>query len=109
MKILFLLTLGFVGFGSCAMADSAFDGKWTAEVVRTPAPKQTLTITIATTSGKVSGTVAIKGGGETPIEWGITKGDLITFRVKLPFNNTMVNFVHLGRLEGDKLLLGRRP
>jgi hypothetical protein len=110
MRILTLLTIWFVGFAGYAMADSAFDGKWTAEVVRpAPATKQNLTITLTTTEGKVSGTIAIEGGGETPIEWGVTKGDLITFRVKLPFNNAMASFVHLGRLDGDKLILGRRP
>ena len=110
MRMLTILTIWLVGFAGYAMADSAFDGKWTAEVVRpAPATKQNLTITLATTAGKVSGTIAIAGGGETPIEWGITKGDLITFRVKLPFNDTTANFVHLGRLEGDKLILGRRP
>ncbi len=110
MRMPTLLTIWFAWFASYAMADSAFDGKWTAEVVRpAPATTQNLTITITTTGGKVSGTIAIAGGGETPIEWGITKGDLITFRVKLPFNDTMANFVHLGRLDGDKLILGRRP
>ncbi|MEQ1884428.1 MAG: hypothetical protein ABL967_05155 [Bryobacteraceae bacterium] len=93
-----------------AFADSAFDGTWKAEVARpAPAPKQNLTITLNTDKGKVTGKMAIQGGGESAIEWGIVKGDLITFRVALPFNNTMVEFVHLGRLDGDKLMLGRRP
>lgn len=110
MKRLALLSVFVLAFAGYAMADSAFDGKWTAEVVRpAPAPRQNLTITINTSEGKVSGSIQIEGGGETPIEWGIVKGDLITFKIKLPFNNTMATFVHLGRLEGDKLLLGRRP
>ena len=105
-----LLTTFILISASCAYADSAFDGKWTAEVIRpAPAPKQNLTITINTDKGKVSGTIAIQGGGESAIDWGIVKGDLITFRVKLPFNNAPTTFVHLGRVEGDKLMLGRRP
>ncbi|HVZ18484.1 MAG TPA: hypothetical protein VG897_15295 [Terriglobales bacterium] len=95
---------------SSAFAQSGFDGTWTADVVRpAPAPPQHLTITLATDKGKVSGTMAIQGGPESPIEWGIVKGDLITFKVKLPFGNATATFVHLGRLDGDKLMLGRRP
>ncbi|MEQ1949225.1 MAG: hypothetical protein ABL995_18675 [Bryobacteraceae bacterium] len=97
-------------FAGSALADSAFDGTWNAEVVRpAPAPKQNLTITLSTDKGKVTGKMAIQGGGESAIEWGIVKGDLITFKVQLPFNNAMAEFVHLGRLDGDKLMLGRRP
>ena len=110
MLIRALLTLSVLGFASAAMADSAFDGKWTAEVVRpAPATKQNLTIMLATMEGKVSGTIQIQGGEESAIEWGIIKGDLITFKVKLPFNNGTATFVHIGRLDGDKLMLGRRP
>jgi hypothetical protein len=97
-------------FASSALADSAFDGTWKAEVIRpAPAPKQNLTITLNTNMGKVTGTIAIEGGGSSTIDWGIVKGDLITFRVMLPFNNAMAEFVHVGRLEGDRLSLGRRP
>jgi hypothetical protein len=103
------LCLSFLS-ATCAFADSAFDGKWTAEVIRpAPAPKQNLSIVLSTDKGKVSGSVMIQGGGDSAIEWGIVKGDLITFRVKLPFNNAMTTFVHLGRIEGDKIMLGRRP
>ena len=56
MRMLTILTIWLVGFAGYAMADSAFDGKWTAEVVRpAPATKQNLTINITTTAGKVSG------------------------------------------------------
>ena len=93
-----------------ASAQSPFDGTWTADVVRpAPAPAQHLTITLATDKGKVTGKMAILGASESKIEWGIIKGDLITFKVKLPFGNATTTFVHLGRLEGDKLMLGRRP
>jgi hypothetical protein len=95
---------------SFAMADSTFDGKWTAEVIRpAPAAKQNLTITLNTKEGKVTGSMLIKGGGESPIEWGIIKGDLITFKVKMPFNDTTAIFVYLGRLDGDQIVFGRRP
>src|SRR5262249_19338298 len=106
MKTL-LSTAAILLASSCLVfADSAFDGTWKAEVIRpAPNPKQDLTITLNTDKGKVSGKIEIQGGGETPIEWGITKGDLITFKVKLPFNNVMTTFVHLGRLDGDRLML----
>jgi len=105
-----LFILSMLGFASLAMADSAFDGKWTAEVVRpAPAGNQTLAITLNTKEGKVTGSMLIQGGGESPIEWGIIKGDLITFKVKMPFNNMTAVFVYLGKLDGDQIIFGRRP
>jgi hypothetical protein len=99
-----------LGLASLAMADGPFDGKWTAEVVRpAPAGNQTLAITLNTKEGKVTGSMLIQGGGESPIEWGIVKGDLITFKVKMPFNNTTTTFVYLGQLAGDQISFGRRP
>jgi hypothetical protein len=94
-----------------ALADSPFDGTWTAEVVRpAPAPKQDLTITLSTDDkGKVTGKIAIAGGPTSDIDWGFVKGDLITFRVMLPFGKATVEFVHVGRVDGNKLMLGRRP
>jgi hypothetical protein len=92
------------------MAQSPFDGKWTAEVVRpAPAGNQTLAITLNTREGKVTGSMLIQAAGESPIEWGIIKGDLITFKVQMPFNNTTAIFVYLGRLDGDQIAFGRRP
>jgi hypothetical protein len=99
-----------LGFASLAMADSTFDGKWTAEVVRpAPAGNQTLGITLNTKEGKVTGSMLIQGAGESPIEWGIVKGDLITFKVKMPFNDTTAIFVYIGKVEGDQIVFGRRP
>ena len=70
--------LAFVAVGSAA---GPFDGKWTAQVVRpAPAGNQDLVITLTANEGKVSGSVAVKGGSEFPIEWGMVKGDLITFK-----------------------------
>ena len=109
LQRLFLLIAMF-GFASYALADTPFDGKWTANVVRpAPAGNQSLTITLNTTEGKVSGSMLIQDAGEAPIEWGMVKGDLITFKVKMPFNNTMAVFVYLGRIEGDRISFGRRP
>jgi hypothetical protein len=74
-----LLTIAVLGFSSCVLADSAFDGKWTAEVVRpAPAGNQTLAITFNTSEGKVTGSMVIQGAGEVPIDWGMVKGDLNT-------------------------------
>jgi len=109
LKLAFSAAL-LLGAASVAFGQSSFDGTWTADVVRpAPAPPQHLTITLTTDKGKVGGTMAIQGGSESPIEWGIIKGDLITFKVKLPFGNTTTTFVHIGRVDGDKLMLGRRP
>jgi hypothetical protein len=65
-----------LGFASFASADSDFDGKWSAVVVR---------------------------------PGGIIKGDLITFKVKMPFNKATATFVYIGRLDGDQIAFGRRP
>lgn len=109
LSIAVLLTFT-LGFASLALADSSFDGKWTADVVRpAPAGNQTLAITLNTKEGKVTGSMIIQGAGESPIEWGIVKGDLITFKVKMPFNNTTAIFVYIGRLDGDQISFGRRP
>jgi hypothetical protein len=93
---------------SAGFAATPFDGNWTAHVVR-QAGNQDLSISIATTDGKVTGTLGIVGGGESPIEWGIVKGDLITFKVKMPFQNGQQTFVYLGRIDGDQIAFGRRP
>ena len=97
-------------FAAVCSAAGPFDGKWTAHVVRpAPAGPQDLTITLNTDEGKVSGSIAIQGGGQSPIEWGIVKGDLIVFKLKMPFQDKTETFVYLGRLEGNQIAFGRRP
>jgi hypothetical protein len=109
LKRLFLL-LAVLGFASCIRADSTFDGKWTATVVRpAPAGNQTLVINLDTKEGKVSGTVNIQDVGDVPVDWGMAKGDLITFKIKMPFNNMPTTFVYLGKIDGDTISFGRRP
>jgi hypothetical protein len=48
-------------------------------------------------------------GTPRPIEWGIIKGDLITFKVKMPLNDTTGIFVYLGKMDVDQIIFGRRP
>jgi hypothetical protein len=92
-------------------AAGSFDGRWTARVVRpAPAEPQDLTITLAADQGgKVTGSVAIKGGMESKIDWGFVKGDLITFKVRMPFNDQVVPFVYVGMVQADSIAFGRRP
>ena len=105
-----LVMLAMFGLASAARADSAFDGKWNADVVRpAPAGNQTLAITLNTKEGRVAGSMLIQGAGESPIDWGIVKGDLITFKVKMPFNDTTAIFVYIGKIDGDQIAFGRRP
>jgi hypothetical protein len=85
-------------------AATPFEGKWTAQ-----AGTEKLTITLATNEGKVTGTIALEGAGEAPIEWGMVKGDLITFKVKRVFQGAPQPFVYLGKIEGDQIAFGRRP
>lgn len=107
MRVLILGVSLWLVTAVCSAA-TPFDGKWTAHVVR-QAGNQDLNIALTTVEGKVSGTLAIVGGGETPIEWGIVKGDLIVFKVKMPFQTGQQTFVYIGRIEGDQISFGRRP
>jgi len=106
-----LVLAALLVLGSTGLAQGGFDGKWNAEVVRPPpAGNQTLAITLKTAEGKVSGSMMISGVPEEAlIEWGMMKGDLITFKVKMPFNNNPTTFVYIGKIEGDQILFGRRP
>jgi len=97
-------------FVAVCSAAGPFDGKWTAHVMRpAPAGPQDLTITLSTNAGKVTGSIAIQGGGQSPIDWGMVKGDLIVFKLKMPFQDRTETFVYLGKLEGDQIAFGRRP
>jgi hypothetical protein len=97
-------------FVAVCSAAGPFDGKWTAHVMRpAPAGPQDLTITLSTNAGKVTGSIAIQGGGQSPIDWGMVKGDLIVFKLKMPFQDRTETFVYLGKLEGDRIAFGRRP
>jgi hypothetical protein len=97
-------------FVAVCSAAGPFDGKWTAHVMRpAPAGAQDLTITLNTSEGKATGSIAIQGGGQSTIDWGMVKGDLIVFKIKMPFQDRTETFVYLGKLEGDHIAFGRRP
>ena len=109
MKIV-MCSLCFWLLAVIASAAGPFDGTWAAHVVRpAPAGAQDLSITINTNEGKVSGSMTIQGGTASPIEWGMVKGDLIAFKVKMPFQDGTQPFVYLGKLDGDQIAFGRRP
>jgi hypothetical protein len=59
--------------------------------------------------GKVAGSIAIQGGGQSPIEWGMVKGDVIVFKLKMPFQDRTETFVYLGKMDGEQIAFGRRP
>jgi hypothetical protein len=97
-------------FVAVCSAAGPFDGKWNAHVMRpAPAGPQDLAITLNVDDGKVTGSIAIQGGGQSPIDWGIVKGDQIVFKLKMPFQDKTETFVYLGKLEGDQIAFGRRP
>ena len=97
-------------FVAICSAAGPFDGKWTAHVMRpAPAGPQDLTITLNTSEGKATGSIAIQGGGQSTIDWGMVKGDVIVFKIKMPFQDRTETFVYLGKLEGDHIAFGRRP
>ena len=110
LKSLFV-TIAILGFAAAAQADSAFDGTWNASVVRpAPAGNQTLKISLTTMEGRVTGSMVIQNVPEpSPITWGIVKGDLITFKVAMPFGATTTTFVYIGKLENGQISFGRRP
>jgi hypothetical protein len=97
-------------FAAVCSAAGPFDGKWTAHVLRpAPAGPQDLTITLSTNEGTVAGSIAIQGGGQSPIVWGMVKGDVIVFKLTMPFLDRTETFVYLGKIEGDEIAFGRRP
>lgn len=104
------LLIALFAFASMAAAQTPFDGKWTGEVVR-PAPNtnQNLTITLKSDNGKITGSIVGADPGETPIDWGFIKGDLITFKTKMTVANTLQTMVYVGRITGDQIAFGRRP
>jgi hypothetical protein len=106
-----VLIITMLGLAAATQADSAFDGKWTANVVRpAPAGNQMLAITLDTMEGKVTGSMIIQDvPAPAPITWGMVKGDLITFKVTMPFGTSTAVFVYLGKLENGQINFGRRP
>ncbi len=99
-----------------ASAAGSFDGTWNVQLTGpAPAVPQNLTIVLKTDDMfRVTGSVTQDGTGVSgtfPIEWGTVKGDLITFKVDLPFQNGTMHqvFVHLGQIHGDQIAFGRRP
>ena len=109
LRVAVLLVCVFA-FASFALGQTAFDGKWTAEVKRpAPNPSQNLTITLKTEAGKVSGSVVGADPADSPIEWGFVKGDLITFKVKMQVANMLETMVYVGKINGDQIDFGRRP
>jgi hypothetical protein len=105
--VVYALVLTF--FSAVASAATPFDGKWIVHL--TGATTDTLHINFQSKDDqKISGTLQINDGPELPIEWGMAKGDLLTFQVKQPFQgNTPQTFVYLGRIEGDHIEFARRP
>jgi hypothetical protein len=96
-------------FSAVAFAATPFDGKWIVHL--TGATTDTLHLNLKSQDDqKISGTLQINDGPELPIEWGMAKGDLLTFHVKQPFQGTSPQtFVYLGKLEGDHIAFARRP
>jgi hypothetical protein len=92
-----------------ASAATPFDGKWIVHL--SGATTDTLHLNFKSSDDqKIGGTLQINDGPVLPIEWGMAKGDLLTFQVKQPFQGTSPQtFVYLGRLEGDHIAFARRP
>jgi hypothetical protein len=105
-----LLLLCIFGAAAAPAAQTPFDGKWTAEVIRpAPAGNQHITLDLKTSEGKVTGTLTVQGAAPSPITWGMIKGNLITFRVEHAGAATPIKFNYLGEIQGDRIMFGRRP
>ena len=39
----------------------------------------------------------------------MVKGDVIVFKLKMPFQDRTETFVYLGKIEGEQIAFGRRP
>jgi len=110
-RLILTVAIAILGFAAATRADSPFDGTWNANVVRpAPAGPQTLKITLNTMEGKITGSMMIQDvPAPAPITWGMVKGDLITFKVTMPFGTATATFVYLGKLENGAINFGRRP
>ena len=111
MKATILAICVWLSAAICSAA-SPFDGTWKGPFMR-PAPNgpQEVSITVTTDAGgKLTGTATLQGvEGSVPVEWGYVKDDLITFRIKAPFQQGTAMFVYLGKMTGDQIEFGRRP
>ena len=112
--------LVITGFGSQVMAESPFDGTWSAHVVRQVGAQDLTIVLTSDDAGRVTGSLAGQSETELQIVWGFVKGDLIVFKVDVSLANEVLRrlgvapdrplpFVYVGRIEGEQIAFGRRP
>ena len=82
--------LVITGFGSEVMAESPFDGTWSARVVRQVGDQHLTIVLTSDDAGRVTGSLAGQSETELQIVWGFVKGDLIVFKVDVFLANEVL-------------------
>lgn len=115
--VCFVLT---TGFGAQVMAESLFDGTWSARVVRQVGDQNLTIVLTSDDAGRVTGSLTGQSETELQIAWGFVKGDLIVFKVDVLLANEVLSrlgvapdrplpFLYVGRIQDDQIAFGRRP
>ena len=115
--VCFILT---TGFGAQVMAESLFDGTWSARVVRQTGDQNLTIVLTADDAGRVTGSLTGQSETELQIVWGFVKADLIVFKVDVLLANEVLRrlgvtpdrplpFVYVGRIQDNQIAFGRRP
>ena len=106
IKMSFLLVC-ILAIASLALADSAADGKWTAEIT-TQRGQQTMTITLKGDGNTLTGTVEGGRGGVIPIEEGTIQGNTIKFKQKQQGRGGEVIMMYTGTIKGEEIAFTRQ-
>jgi len=115
--VCFILT---TGFGAQVMAESLFDGTWSARVVRQTGDQNLTIVLTSDDAGRVTGSLTGQSETELQIVWGFVKADLIVFKVDVLLANEVLRrlgvtpdrplpFVYVGRIQDNQIAFGRRP
>ena len=108
------------GFGAQVMAESLFDGTWSARVVRQVGDQNLKIVLTSDDAGRVTGSLGGQSETDLQIVWGFVKGDLVVFKVDVLLANEVLRrlgmaldrslpFVYVGRIKDDQIAFGRRP
>jgi hypothetical protein len=108
-----LLTIALIqggpstGAGQAAAGQSGADGVWKARYTNSEGRSHEFTLTIKTTDGAISGTVA-SPRGSVPITKGTVTGRDVEFTVTRRANYDEIDVTFKGTIDGDSMQLAMR-
>lgn len=107
MKFKITVLLGCVfAMASLAVAQSAVDGKWMAEIA-TQRGTQQMMITLKANGNNLTGTIEGGRGGAIPIEEGSVQGNTIKFKQTVRGRGGERVMMYTGKIEGDEIAFSR--